>query len=376
MNRRWIIFGGSSALIIVAVLIVFTVISKQHKPEKTVDTFNEAIENNDIDSLKELIEPDEKDVEINKESLSALINYLKANNESYQVIKENFKKQINDEDFTSSKEQLNLFEDEKTMGIFQNYKFKVRTVNLQLKGEDDGDKVNLAVEGSNEALNKVDKEKDIYGPVLPGEYNIEATIMNKLGKFNKDEKVDVWGNADVSFLIDSEKLASENDNIQEDIINAANKFNGDMSAYVTSGFKMDEFKNVTKDFKDSIIPIDNEFDAIKEYVEKIESQFLEAVINMDELDLTQFDGDWQAEVTVLVAYNESVKLKGEKKEDLSYKELRNISLIYDQENEKWMVDDFTAELFDESKVDNWENKVEIEMDGSQNYEWSKEESFI
>lgn len=376
MNKRLIIFGGSAALIIVAVLITFTVISKQHQPEKTVEAFNEAIKDKDVDTLKDLIEPDEKNVEINKASLSALINYLQANNDSYQLLKESFKQQIESDDFTSSQEQLNLFEDDKTMGLFQNYKFNVKTVNLKAKGRNSGDKVNLAIEGSKKALDTVDEDEDLYGPVLPGEYNMEATIINKLGKFNEDKKVDVWGNSDVSFLIDSEKLARENDNIQEDIINASNQFNGDMSAYVASGFEVDKFKNVTNDFKDDYIPVDNDFEIIEEYVENIESRFKEAIVNMDELNLTQFDGEWEAEVEVFVSYNESLKMKGEKKEDLSYEELRNISLIYDEEDEKWMVDDFTIELFDKSKAEKWENKKEIKIDDSQKYEYSKEESFI
>lgn len=112
---------------------------------------------------------------------------MKANNESYQVIKDGFKKQIKDDDFTSSYELVSLVEDGKTMGIFPNYKLKVTTVNLKLKGTEDDDEVELVVEGFKKPLETVDDEDNVYGPIFPGEYEIEASIQNNLGEF-VDEK--------------------------------------------------------------------------------------------------------------------------------------------------------------------------------------------
>jgi len=377
MNRRLLIFGGgATALIIITVIVVFIVLSNQYHPKNTVDAFNEAIEGKDVDSLKELIVTDEKDAEINEASLSAFINYLQANNESNQVIKKSLKKQLDNEDFTTSNEQVSLIEDGKTMGIFSNYKLKVKTVNLTIKGLDEDDQISLTIDGFEDKLSEVDNEEDLYGPLLPGEYDIEATIKNKLGTFDEEKKVDVWGNTDVSFLMDSESLVRKNKNIQKDIIQAANAFNEDMSVYVTSGFEVDSFVNATEDLKDELSAFDYNFDSIKDYVEKIESEFLEATINMDEFDITQFDGEWAAEVTMFVSYDEMIKLKEEDTEDLSYTELRILSLIFDKESDRWMVDDYNIEPFHQDDIDNWENKVEIDIDDSTNYEWSDEESFI
>lgn len=377
MNRRLLIFGGgATALIIITVIVVFIVLSNQYHPKNTVDAFNEAIEGKDVDSLKELIVTDEKDAEINEASLSAFINYLQANNESNQVIKKSLKKQLDNEDFTTSNEQVSLIEDGKTMGIFSNYKLKVKTVNLTIKGLDEDDQISLTIDGFEDKLSEVDNEEDLYGPLLPGEYDIEATIKNKLGTFDEEKKVDVWGNTDVSFLMDSESLVRKNKNIQKDIIQAANAFNEDMSVYVTSGFEVDSFVNATEDLKDELSAFDYNFDSIKDYVEKIESEFLEATINMDEFDITQFDGEWEAEVTMFVSYDEMIKLKEEDTEDLSYTELRILSLIFDKESDRWMVDDYNIEPFHQDDIDNWENKVEIDIDDSTNYEWSDEESFI
>lgn len=380
MNKRLMIFGGGSAVvIIVALIITFTVVANQHKPGKTVAAFNEAIEDDDMDTLKDLIEPDKKNVDINKKSLSAFSNYLKTNNESYQVIKEGFKKQIDAEDFGSSNAQVSLFKDGKTLGVFPDYKMEVKTVGLKVKGPEKDNEVSLAIEGSKKPLDQVDEEEDVFGPVLPGEYNIEATIQNELGEFSKEEETDVWGDSDVSFLIDNEKLVRDNENIQKDIVNAANEFNENMSVYVTSGFDSKEFTNVTDDLKDNLSMLDNDFKLVKDYIEKIESQFLKSTVDMEKLDLSQFDGDWQAEVTMLVTYDEKMQLEGTDFEDLSYTELRDFSLIYDPDEEKWIVDDILGEEADESDADSWDDKEEIKVDDAPVRKWKKDgkdDSFI
>src|SRR5699024_11059754 len=265
MSKKSLIAAGGAIVIIAALAGIYAVPANQHTPEKTVNAFNEAVEKNDTDTLKKLIEPDQKDAVINKESLSAFVKYLKTNNESYQVIKDSLNKQIENEDFTSSAEQVSLVEDGKSLGMFPNYKLKAKTVNLIAKGQDDNDKLNFAIKNFKKSLNKIDKNKEIYGPLLPGEYKVKATVKNDLGTFNKEKKKDVWGSADVSFLIDDEKLARDNKQVQKDIINAANKFNEDMSVYVTSGFDPDKLTNVTNDFKKNLTGIDANFKAIKEH---------------------------------------------------------------------------------------------------------------
>lgn len=376
MNKRWLIFSGGAVALIIAAFITYIVIANQFKPEKTVDTFHQAIEDDDADTLKELIHSDEKDVAINKESLTAFINYLKANNESYQVIKEGLNKQIDKEDFTSAALQINLFEDGKALGIFPTYKLKVTTVNLNVKGLEDGDKIILDMEGQKKPLEKIDEKKDIYGPILPGEYNIEATIQNNLGSFSKEKKTDVWGSTDVSFLIDQEKLARDSEDIQKDLINAANEFNENLSVYVTSGFDINEFMNITDDLKENLNLLDNNFKLMEDYIEEIESQFLKSIVKMDEIDLIHFDGDWQAEVTMLVSYKERIKFEEADFEDLSYTELRNFILIYDLDNKKWIIDDFSGEKADESDTDDWDHKEEINIDDPPLRRWSKDGSFI
>lgn len=378
LSKRTLIVGGSLVAILIVVFItVFTIIANQYKPIKTVEAFNEAVENNDTETLKQLMKPDEKDAEMNKESLSAFSKYLEANNESYQVIKDGFEKQIEDDDFKSSNLQVSLIKDGKKMGIFPNYKMKVNTVHLKVKGNEDRDKVGLAIVDSDDSIKQADEEEAIYGPIIPGEYNIEATITNDLGKFTNEEKIDAWGDADVSFVVDSEKMARQDKAIQKSLIDAGNQFNEDMSVYVTSNFEADKFTNISDELKDNLFFYDAGLEIPEDYVEKIESQFLKAIVNMDEIDLTYFDGEWNAEVTMFVFYDEKITFTENKEvEDLSYVELRDFSFIFDQDKKQWIIEDVMGENMDESEVDDWENKEEIKIKDPPLRKWTKDDSYL
>lgn len=378
LNKRNLIIGGSLvAILIVLFFTVFTIIANQYKPIKTVEAFNEAVENNDTETLKQLMKPDEKDAEVNKESLSAFSKYLQANNESYQVIKDGFEKQIENDDFKSSNTQVSLIKDGKRMGIFPNYKMKVNTVHLKVKGNEDSDKVSLAIVDSDNSINQADEEEATYGPIIPGEYNIEATITNDLGKFTNEEKIDAWGDADVSFVVDSEKMARQDKAIQKSLIDAGNQFNEDMSVYVTSNFEADKFTNISDELKDNLFFYDTGLEIPEDYVEKIESQFLKAIVNMDEIDLTYFDGEWNAEVTMFVFYDEKITFTENKEvEDLSYVELRDFSFIFDQDKKQWIIEDVMGENMDESEVDDWENKEEIKIKDPPLRKWTKDDSYL
>src|SRR5699024_5073726 len=255
------------------------------------------------------------------------------------------------------------------------------TVNVKVKGAEDDNDISLAIEGFDKPLEEVEEDENNYGPLIPGEYNVEATVQYELDEFEKDEDTEVSGDTEVSFLIDNHELVREHENSHEDIVSTLNEFNENMSVYVTSGFDTNEFTNVSDELKESLDVYDTkgDFEMIKEYIEKIESQFLKSIVNMDEMDMSQFDGDWQTEVSMIVSYDEKMKLEGTGSEDLSHTVLRNFWLIYDADEEKWVVDDVMDEDAKESDADSWDEKEEIEVDDPPVRKWKKDgkdDSFI
>src|SRR5699024_11778347 len=101
--------------------------------------------------------------------------------------------------------KVSLGSDGKTLGMFPNVKLNVETVNVKVKGAEDDNEVSLAVEGFDKPLEEVEEDEDIYGPLIPGEYNVEATVQNELGDFEKDEETEMWGDKEVSFQIDNKE---------------------------------------------------------------------------------------------------------------------------------------------------------------------------
>lgn len=334
MKKIWLILGGGVLVVFIAAIVLFFVLNNQFKPEKTISAFNQAVKDEDLETLEKLIEPDDENLEVDEHSLKAFITYLQNNNKSYQSIKDGFKKQIEDEEFSTSDEPITLFEDGKKMGIFPEYKLKVTGVNVKVKGDNDEEQLNLGLADADSSLELVEEEDDLYGPLLPGEYTVEANVQNNLGTFKTEEKLDLWDDSSVSFLIDNEELASESEDVQKDIINATNQFNEDMAVYVTSEFDVDEFTNVTDDFKSSLIGLDTSFELSKEYIKEMESQFEKTIVDLDSIDLSQFDDEWEADATMVVSYKERIQLEDEKDfEDVSYTELREFSMTYDPEEE-------------------------------------------
>lgn len=376
MQKRAFIFGGVFALLVIGLVVAFFVINAQHKPEKTVEIFNEAIADKDMSSLKEIIKPDKNEAQVNKASLTAFINYLNKNSESHQVIKEEFKKQIADDDFSTPTAQASLILDGKTLGMFPDYKVQIKTVNIKAKGVEEDDKLSLGVEGFKEQIREVEEEKNLYGPLIPGEYEINATLKNDLGNFTEKDKTDVWGDSEVSFLLDDEKLAENDKEIQKTLIATTNEFNESMSMFLASGFDEKEFKNVTDDLKKSLGSASFEFELIKDYIEEIESKFTKSIVDMDEITLSHFDGKWSAEITMLVSYEEKLKLEDTPAEDLSYSELRKYNLKYDTDKKQWIINDIQGEETEDSEADDWENKQEIDMKNSKKHIWKEEDSFI
>lgn len=358
MNKKIAYLSGFVGLVII-LLISFITLQQSHKPEKVIKKFEDAVKQKDTKVLKEIIIPDNKKAVVEKGTLTALINYLNANHNSYQVIKDSLNEQTKDKNYSASSEQISLIEDGKDMGIFPIYKLKAKTVALKVSGQNDEDKIAIYVKGLDESLDKM-KEKESYGPLLPGEYKLETAVKNQLGVFKQEEKIDVWGNPQVTVLVDPEKLARENDAVNEDIMQSTVIFNENLSKFSTSGLDAESFTNGTERFKEDLAGGEDYFQLVKTEIDEIQSQYLGAVINQDEMDISYFDGQWTADVEAIVEYNEKAKAKGtEKFQDLSSKTLVKYSLIYDKKQNKWLIDSIENTLSDGSEADYWEKKKEL-----------------
>jgi hypothetical protein len=113
----------------------------------------------------------------------------------------------------------------------------------------------------------------------------------------KEEKVDVWGSSQqVTLVLDSNKLVQEDQGVQKTLLKEIELFNHDISEYQTSGFDIDVFSNITEEMKKNSSIIESDFNLVREYIDQIFSQYLGAVVNLDELETYYFKDQWSADV--------------------------------------------------------------------------------
>ncbi|MDY0404836.1 hypothetical protein P5G51_004960 [Virgibacillus sp. 179-BFC.A HS] len=376
MRKKTVLISSIAALVLI-LLISFIVLQQNHKPEKVVDRFVDAVKQKNTTILKEIIVPDDKKAVVEKNTLTALVNYLNANHNSFEVIKNSLQKQIKDDNYSDKSEQLYLIKDGKDMGMFPVYKLKAKTVALKISGQNETDKIALHVKGLKDALSKRKKD-DAFGPLLPGEYEVETSVKNDLGVFKEKEKKDVWGNPQVTITVDPEKLAHDDDKVRKDIMRTAITFNENLSKFVTSGLKADSFTASTEAFKTAFTDgSEDYFQLIKKGIDELQSQYLGATINEGDMDISYFDGKWEAEVEAIVKYNEKVKIKGEKKfEDASYQALRTYSLVYDKVQNKWLIEAIQDTEADGTEPDYWEKKQEMKVKNPPVLKWTEKGNAI
>ncbi|GIO22179.1 hypothetical protein [Oceanobacillus sp. J11TS1] len=368
MKRKWLyILIASLACVVIAILITLQQLSK---PGKVVQALDEAITEESSESLDGLLVVDDNNAEVSNGSIQPLLRYLKKNNNSYQVIKDGLNEQIEKDNFSATSQQISLVEDGKKWGIFPDYKLHVNTAFIKVSGQNDNDEVNLQIEGLENAIEENDD--GVYGPVLPGDYQVVLAIRNNLGTVTDEREMEIWGNNQVSLITDTDKLVKEDETIQRDVMKALDTFNSDMSKWTTSEFDLSTFTNVAGMMDSDQTMVNNEFDMIKEHIGEIQSQYKGAIVNLGDFDISYFDGDWTAEVSAFVSYDEKIKLKEEDTfEDASYHSVRFYELTYDEDANEWLIADFVDTLAADNEYQDWENTQDMMIKDPPVLKWNR-----
>ncbi|MFD1066965.1 TcaA second domain-containing protein [Oceanobacillus locisalsi] len=367
MKRKWLyILIASLACVIIAILVTLQQLSK---PDKVVQTFDEAIAEESSEPLNDMLVVDD-DAEINNDSIQPMLEYLKKNNSSHQVIKDGLNEQIEKDNFSATSQQISLVEDGKKWGIYPDYKLHVNTAFIKVSGQNENDEVNLQMEGLENTIEENDD--GVYGPILPGDHQVALTIQNNLGSLTDERQIDIWGNDQVSLIIDTDKLVKEDETIQRDIMAALDTFNSDMSKWTTSEFDLSTFTNVAGVMESDQMMVDSEFEMLREHIDEIQSQYEGAIVNLEDFDISYFNGNWTAEVPAFVSYDEKIKLKEEDTfDDASYQSVRLYELTYDEDANEWLIADFVDTPAIDNEYQDWENTQDMMIEDPPVLKWNR-----
>ncbi|MEW4286552.1 TcaA second domain-containing protein [Priestia koreensis] len=367
MRKVWILIP---VLVVIAAAVgIFMVISNQNsKPKDMVTQFESAVDKGDTKKLTAMIEPDNKAASVNKTTVNAFIAYLKKNSNSMDVIKDSLKTQVEEKDFTTTSQAVSLVETDNKWGIFKTYKFKVKTVTMKVNGQNESDKVNLTV--GKEKMDLKEKEENVYGPLLPGLYKLNASISNDLGTFIQTKNKDLWGNAQITHIIDTNNVVEEDKKVQDNITKSVETFNSDLSVYETSEFDATKLTTVTDAVKKGVNQREK-FDSIKMHIQEVQSQYLGSIINYDAFDVSNFNKEWKAELQALVNYNGSLRYKDvPESEDLSYTAIRTYKLKYDKGKKEWLIYEMDEKEADGTESDYWTDKKNMKVKNPPVMKWT------
>jgi len=357
--------------VVVLTIITVVLIQQNNRPKQVVEAFEQAVDQKKPEQLKDILLVDNKKAEIDESSLKAFVTYLNANYNSYQVIKDSLEEQLEKQEYNMTNQQISLVEDGKRFGVFTDYKLKVKTGYIKVTGLSEEDQVTLSVDKTKDSLMK--SEEELYGPLLPGTYDVRLTVKNTLGTFLEKRKVEVWGGSkQVSLLVDDSDLAQKDKGVQQNVLAALDVFNNDLIVFQTNNYETKHFTNVTDEVREVTAFAKYDFEFYKEYVDEIQMQYLGAVVNLDDLDINHFNDEWVAEATALVSYKNKMKVRDMKGfEDISYKTVRTYKMKYDEKSKKWLIADLEGIKADGSESDDWENKTELKNEDSPVMKWTR-----
>lgn len=367
MKPQWTIVV--IAVVIIGLGLGFFIFQLTNQPEKVVKQFQKAVEEEDSELLASLLVVEDENEVVDQHRAEAIIQYLKKNNHSYEVLREHFYDQIERDYYNATSQQLNLRKSDSR--LFPSDEIMAKTIELRVTGVGKDDSFRLSYQGRNESLEPSDDGR--YGPLLPGTYSFQVMLENKLGLFQDTVEKELWGSDTITLHIDEESIVQNDEHVQNELVHALQQFNMDYSIFTTSGLDLEVLTNISNDFRESEFAyLASAFFMYRNVIESIESKYIGAVADISSLKLKSFSGNWRAEIEAFVQYEERVKFIDEEVEDTSFEAIRHYALIYDEEKEEWLIDSFTDEEAESDIVAEWDNKKVLEVEEPTLERWSNE----
>lgn len=182
-------FGLIGAAIIFILLIGTYFVGKSAtSASKLLKNFEIAIEENDVETLSSMLTVNHKELELTDESIEAFIQLFESKPSELTYLMNHLKSQINT-DYVSpvGMSPVDVIKDGKAFIFFDNYTFSLNPV--YIKVATNYKDTNIIINGEVLATSDSDNFNEDVGPLIPGEYVVEAVLDTGVFHLQEEEKV-------------------------------------------------------------------------------------------------------------------------------------------------------------------------------------------
>ena len=194
MSKKAKILTGIVATVAILLIGSYYFISHMFAPQSVANGFLDAIEEEDVQKVKEYVTEGQRGLSVNDDQVKSYINYLLEDTRVLSDISDQLNRDVellesdtlpvvgNDKDSTTVK----LVQMGKKWFIFDHYVVQVEPMYVNINSTEDNTDIMIG----NEKLATVssDKKKTI-GPLLPGEYEIKAVVNGEYGAVEQVKEI-------------------------------------------------------------------------------------------------------------------------------------------------------------------------------------------
>lgn len=184
-KNKWYI--GIVAIIAVLGIGLYALGKSLTSETHLINNFEQAVEDGDTKALKELLESDDKNMEITDEGLEAFVALYDDNQSELKQVVDHLKREAKGSFSSHSMHPVNIHKDGKKWLVFDDYKLVVRPVYFDVSTN----YKDTAIYLGDEEVAVSDKEyfDTEIGPFMPGEYTLRAVHDNGFSNLDIEEIV-------------------------------------------------------------------------------------------------------------------------------------------------------------------------------------------
>lgn len=158
--------------------------------DKQITAFKEAVSNNQINEVQDMLTSSNEEFEITEKNTAALITYLNANQDLDELTSKLQVQAENIEDKNNNiYASIDIVKDGKAWLLFHQYRFEVTPAYLHPMANNEMIEYRINDEKADDILDYTDKG---YGPLMPGSYNVTALFDNSFVTDEQSAEVELY----------------------------------------------------------------------------------------------------------------------------------------------------------------------------------------